>query len=91
MDATLFSSWIYREINPLANEIWMGHPARMKVIAPLCGAESIYSFEDKVADGAHGPQGGELRNAPCLIGKTNTSSEVAVTGIRPEAIEVHPR
>lgn len=33
MEATLFSSWIYREIEPLADELWMGHPARMKAIS----------------------------------------------------------
>ena len=33
MEATVFSHWIYRELEPLADEIWMGHPARMKAIA----------------------------------------------------------
>ncbi len=33
MEATLFSSWIYRELEPFADELWMGHPARMKAIS----------------------------------------------------------
>jgi transposase len=33
LEATLFSSWIYRELEPLADQIWMGHPARMKAIS----------------------------------------------------------
>jgi transposase len=33
MEATLFSGWIYRTLEGLADELWMGHPARMKAIS----------------------------------------------------------
>jgi len=32
MEATMFSHWIYRYLQPYALELWMGHPARMKAI-----------------------------------------------------------
>lgn len=33
MEATLFSHWIYRELETVADAMWMGHPARMKAIS----------------------------------------------------------
>ena len=33
MEATLFNSWIYKELEPLADELWMAHPAKMKAIS----------------------------------------------------------
>jgi transposase len=33
MEATLFSHWIYRYLQPHAAEIWMGNPSRMKAIS----------------------------------------------------------
>ena len=32
MEATLVSSWIYRSLKPLADQLLMGNPARMKAI-----------------------------------------------------------
>jgi transposase len=33
MEATLFSHWIYRHLQPHAAELWMGNPSRMKAIS----------------------------------------------------------
>src|ERR1700734_3831715 len=33
MEATIFSSWIYDTLKPYAQQLSMGHPAKMKAIA----------------------------------------------------------
>jgi transposase len=32
LEATLFTYWIYDELQPLAGELWIGHPARMRAL-----------------------------------------------------------
>ena len=39
MEATLFSAWIYDTLKPYAQQLEMGHPARMKAIA--CAKKKI--------------------------------------------------